>query len=72
MNVTLHPGASGDPAGGPGRLVDRMRAALHAWSAAREDRRLEEHRWRAAIADAHALAERGRAMSREAADRAGR
>ena len=72
MNVTLHLDASGNPTGAPGRLVDRMRAVLHAWSAARETRRLEEQRWRCAMEDAHALAERGRAMGREAADRAGR
>ena len=65
MNVSLHAGASGDTEG-PGRLAVRVRSALQAWSAAREARRREECLWKAVIADAHALAERGRAMSKAA------
>ena len=52
--------------GGPGGLAGLVRAALEAWSEAREHRRERERLWQATIADAHALAERGRAMSREA------
>ena len=49
-------------------LTSLVRAALHAWNVARENRRQRERLWQATIADAHALAERGRAMSREAVD----
>lgn len=58
-------GLSGNSAG-PGELARFVRAARHAWSRERADRRERERLWQAAIADAHALAERGRAMSREA------
>jgi hypothetical protein len=50
----------------PGALARFVRTARHAWSQARADRRERERLWQAAIADARALAERGRAMSREA------
>ena len=62
MSVYAQHGVSG----GPGRLTGLVRAALDAWSEAREHRRERERLWEATLADAHALAERGRAMSREA------
>ena len=44
----------------------RVRAVLGAWSAALAWRREQERLWQQAISEAHALAEWGRAMSREA------
>ncbi len=50
----------------PGRLAGVVRTALQAWMQARAQRHESERLWQLAIADAHALAEQGRAMSREA------
>ena len=53
-------------AAGPAPLPGRLRAVLAAWTAALASQREQEKLWQATVADAHALAERGRAMGRDA------